>query len=134
MRNIFPRFIQAAAILLGLFFMYKGITKHFLSPCKIYAPESTIPLAYQQVMTAFCESGFAKIVGFFEVLAGALLLFRRTRTLGGMVLLPLIVNIFLIHFFLDNRPGELIETGIPLTLNLLVLLADRNRWLQLLGK
>lgn len=132
MRKYFPYLLQLIALLLGAFFIYKGINKHFLSPCKVFSPESTIPWAYQQVMTAFCESGFSRVVGGFEVLAGLLLLIPRWRTLGAMVLLPVISNIFLIHLFLDNRPDELIETGIPLLATVVLLLAGYERWKQLI--
>jgi putative oxidoreductase len=110
--------------LLGGFFMYKGITKHFITPCKVYDAESTIPLAYQQVITAFCQSGFFKVVGFLQALAGLLLIIPKTRLLGAVILLPVVINMFLIHFFLDNRPEELWETGIPLAMNVVILLLN----------
>jgi hypothetical protein len=104
--------------------MYKGITKHFITPCKVYDAESTIPLAYQQVITAFCQSGFFKVVGFLQALAGLLLIIPKTRLLGAVILLPVVINMFLIHFFLDNRPEELWETGIPLAMNVVILLLN----------
>lgn len=110
--------------LLGGFFMYKGITKHFITPCKVYDAESTIPLAYQQVITAFCQSGFFKVVGFLQALSGLLLIIPKTRLLGAVLLMPVVINMFLIHFFLDNRPEELWETGIPLVMNVMILLLN----------
>lgn len=110
--------------LLGGFFMYKGITKHFITPCKVYDAESTIPLAYQQVITAFCQSGFFKVVGFIQALSGLLLIVPKTRLLGAVLLLPVVINMFLIHFFLDNRPEELWETGIPLAMTVLIVLIN----------
>lgn len=131
MRKYFPLLLQVMSTMLGLFFLYKGINKHFLSPCKVFGPDSNIPIDYQQVMNAFCVSGFAKVVGAMEVVAGLLLLVPRWRTLGAMVLFPIITNIFLIHFFLDNRPEELVETGLPLLATVVLLLAGYNRWKRL---
>jgi uncharacterized membrane protein YphA (DoxX/SURF4 family) len=87
----------------------------------MYGPDSSIPLPYQQVITAFCKSGFFKMVGAFQVLCGLLILIPRTRVLGLMMLLPLIYTIFMIHLFLDNRPGELVETGIPMLATVVIL-------------
>ncbi len=126
------RFLEIAivglSIALGLFFMYKGITKHFLSPCKVYGPESTLPLEYQQVISGLCNSGMLVFVGFFQVLSGLLLLFSRTRLLGAIVLLPIILTIFLLHYFLDNRPHELVETGIPLATTILIIVFYAPKW------
>lgn len=104
--------------------MYKGITKHFISPCKIYDAESTIPIEYQNVITAFCQSGFFKIVGFLQALSGLLLIIPKTRLLGAAILLPVVINMFLIHFFLDNRPEELWETGIPMVMTVFIILMN----------
>lgn len=127
-------FIGVLAIALGLFFMYKGLNKHFLSPCKVYDATSTIPLAYQQVITGMCLSGMLKIVGFFEILSGLLLVIPRTRLFGTIMLLPIIFNIFILHLFLDNRPEELVETGIPLAMNLIILVLFYPKWKVLLEK
>jgi len=113
--------IVVLSIILGLFFIYKGVNKHFLSPCKVYDETSTIPLVYQQVITGMCQSGMLKVVGFFQVLSGILLLIPRARLVGAIVLLPIIFNIFLLHLFLDNRPEELVETGIPLAFTLIII-------------
>lgn len=116
--------LMVVGVLLGGFFMYKGITKHFISPCKIYDAESTIPIEYQNVITAFCQSGFFKIVGFLQALSGLLLIIPKTRLLGAAILLPVVINMFLIHFFLDNRPEELWETGMPLVMTVFIILMN----------
>lgn len=118
----------ALAVILGAFFIYKGIEKHFLSECKIYDADSPLPLDYRNLMTALCSSGFTKVVGFLEVLAGILLIIPRTRLLGSIILLPVITTIFLFHFFIDNRPHELVETGIPLAITLLIFFSYYSTW------
>lgn len=126
--------IAVLAIVLGLFFIYKGLNKHFLSPCKVYDTTSTIPLSYQQVITGMCQSGMLKVVGFFQILSGLLLLIPRTRLFGAIMLLPIIFNIFCLHLFLDNRPEELLETGIPLAINLAILVLYFPKWKVLFQK
>lgn len=116
------------SFLLGGFFIFKGVKKHFLSPCKVFDKTSTIPIEYQQVVTHLCESGFTTMVGFLQVLTGILLLIPKTRVLGAILLMPIIISIFSLHYFLDNRPHELVETGIPLAMNIAILLLSFNRW------
>lgn len=120
-------------VVLGGFFVYKGLTKHWLSACKVYGPESTIPLEYQQVITAFCQAGFLKLIGALQIIFGLMLIFNRTRLMGAIMMLPLILNIFLIHLFLDNRPEELVETGIPMAINIAILAIYYPKWKGLLG-
>ncbi len=122
------------SFLLGGFFIYKGIKKHFLSPCKVFDETSTIPIEYQQVITHLCESGFTTFVGFCQVLFGLLIIIPRTRVFGAILLMPIIVNIFLLHFFLDNRPEELVEIGIPMAFNTAILALTYPKWKGIFGK
>jgi len=124
MKKISQTILLILGALLGAFFVYKGLTKHFIKPCKEFDEFSTIPLVYQQVTTAFCSSGFFKIVGAIQILSGLLLIIPKTRLLGALLLLPVVINMFLIHFFFDNRPEELWETGIPLATTLLIVLMN----------
>lgn len=124
--------VLVLSTVLGIFFIYKGVDKHFVSQCKVYDADSTIPLHYQNLMTALCQTGFTKIIGFLEVLSGLLLVYPRTRLLGSIVLMPVIVCIFLFHLIIDNRPHELIETGIPLLMNVLIFVSGYKKWKYIL--
>lgn len=124
--------ILILSIVLGLFFIYKGINKNLISPCKVYDASSTIPVAYQNLMTSLCTTGYMKIIGSLEVLCGLLLIFPRTRLLGSIIFMPIILNIFLFHLIIDNRPHELIETGIPLLANIIIFAYYYPRWKNLL--
>lgn len=135
MKPLFPILMTLLGAALGVFFIYKGVDKHFLSPCKVYGTDSTLPQDYMNLMNALCSSGFTKIVGFVQVLAGLLLIFPRTRLLGVILLLPVITTIFLFHLLIDNRPHELIETGIPLAAAILILFYHYKDWrFMLYGK
>ncbi|TPD66926.1 DoxX family protein [Flavobacterium microcysteis] len=120
--------VAGLAIILGAFFVYKGLNKHFLSECKVYEADSPLPLNYRNLITALCTSGFTKVVGFLEIASGILLIIPRTRLLGSIVLLPVIITIFLFHLLIDNRPHELVETGIPLLAAILVFASYYNVW------
>lgn len=130
MKKIFfsrETFFHLIAFVLAAFFIYKGLTKHLLSPCKIYALDTTIPEDYILVMGIFCKSGFFVIIGALQVLSGLFLIFPKTRFAGILILMPIVVNMFTIHLILDNRPEELVETGIPLTLCLILVLRYLRR-------
>lgn len=134
MKTLLPILMALLGAALGVFFIYKGVDKHFLSPCKVYGPDSTLPQDYINLMSTLCNSGFTKVVGFFEVLAGILLIFPKTRLVGVIILLPVIVTIFLFHLLIDNRPHELVETGIPLGAAILIFLYHYKDWKVLIFK
>jgi hypothetical protein len=128
MKPLYPILMALLGAALGAFFIYKGVDKHFISPCKVYGPESTLPQDYINLMTTLCSSGFTKVVGSLEVFAGILLVFPRTRLLGNIILLPVISTIFLFHLLIDNRPDELVETGVPLAAAVLLLIYHYKDW------
>jgi uncharacterized membrane protein YphA (DoxX/SURF4 family) len=128
MKPLYPILMALLGAALGVFFVYKGVDKHFISSCKVYGPESTLPQDYINLMNVLCSSGFTKVVGSLEVFAGILLVFPRTRLLGSIVLLPVISTIFLFHLLIDNRPDELIETGVPLAAAALMLIYHYKDW------
>lgn len=126
--------VWGISIGLAAFFIYKGINKHWLNPCKVYGPDSTVPPEYIQLITAMCTSGFLKMIGLLQAISGILLLIPRTRLIGAILLLPIIFNIFMIHAFLDNRPDELVESGIPLLGNVILIILMYDKWKSLIGK
>lgn len=134
MKRVLPIIITLLGILLGAFFVYKGMDKHFLSPCKVYPPDSPLPLEYRNLISTLCNSGFTKVVGVIEVLSGLFLIFPRTRLLGSILLMPVIITIFLFHLLIDNRPHEFVETGIPLAINLLIFASHYKDWKGIITK
>tara|TARA_X000000368_G_scaffold406253_1_gene384276 strand:- start:340 stop:768 length:429 start_codon:yes stop_codon:yes gene_type:complete len=115
-------------IILGLFFIYKGIDKMPIKLKDISKEEilSTIiernsyeaPVGYKITMNTMRQSGFLRLISIFQIIAGILMIIPKTRMAGLLLLLPIIFNIFFMHVFFDNRMHENIETGILLALNL----------------
>ncbi len=124
--------ILALSVALGVYFIYKGFNRNLIPPCRIYDETSTLPLHYRNLMDALCQSGFMKVIGGLEVLSGLLLIFPRTRLMGSIVLMPVIITIFLFHAMIDNRPHELVETGIPLLINIVIFGYYYPKWKDLL--
>lgn len=117
-------------ILLGLFFIYKGIDKIpiKLKPVSQQEIVETIiergsyepPVGYKITMNTMRQSGFLRLISFFQILAGILMLVPKTRLTGLLFLLPMIFNIFFMHVFFDNRMDENLLTGFLLAVNLIL--------------
>lgn len=117
-------------ILLALFFIYKGVDKIPIKVKSITQEEiiETIiergsyeaPVGYKITMNTMRQSGFLRLIAFFQIIAGILMIIPRTRLAGLLFLLPMIFNIFFMHVFFDNRIDENIVTGSLLALNLLL--------------
>ena len=117
-------------ILLALFFIYKGVNKIPIKIKSITQEEiiETIiergsyeaPVGYKITMNTMRQSGFLRLIAFFQIIAGILMIIPRTRLAGLLFLLPMIFNIFFMHVFFDNRIDENIVTGSLLALNLIL--------------
>jgi len=62
-----------------------------------------------------------KMIGIIQILDGLLMLYPTTRPIGAFLLLPAVLHIFLLHAFMDYRRDENFETGLFLSLILLVI-------------
>lgn len=121
------------AIVLGLFFVYAGVKKFIPKPPRPAPTEAYIqaveandyskPISFKLAVTMLKSSGFLSMVGVLQILSGLLILFSQTRMIGLMLLMPITVNIFTFHIFMDNRMDEDIETGLILLINILLLAA-----------
>ena len=94
-------------VLLGLMFVVFGsnIFLHFLP---MTPPTPPPPLAVD-FSKALMESHYILVVGALQVIGGALLLLGRYVPLGLTLLGPVIVNIVLVHIFLD-------PSGLPIAI------------------
>ena len=126
---------SSITIIIAIFFIYKGIdkVKSLVSPLNkidienienenyIYSEKGEKPSGYKITMNTMKQSGFLKMIGISQILAGILLIIPMTRLYGLLLLLPIIFNIFMMHLFFDNRMDENILTGALLLINILLL-------------
>lgn len=115
---------------LALFFIYKGVDKIPIKIKSITQEEiiETIiergsyeaPVGYKITMNTMGQSGFLRLIAFFQIIAGILMIIPRTRLAGLLFLFPMIFNIFFMHVFFDNRMDENIVTGSLLALNIIL--------------
>jgi len=117
-----------------VFFIYAGAKKFIPKPAsnKVVSNEDFVkafqenkfesPITFRMAIKTLKACDFMLMVGVLQLLAGVLILIPHTRLIGLLVLLPVAVNIFCFHFFMDNRPEEDIETGFLLLLNVILVL------------
>lgn len=130
------------SVFLAVFFIYSGAKKFIPKPASKQISNETFikafqedkfenPVTFRMAIKALRVSGFLRMVGVLQILSGIFILIPPTRLLGLLLLLPLTINIFCMHLFMDNRPGENIETGSLLLLNVILAL-NYYRTLKLL--
>ncbi|MEQ1554422.1 MAG: hypothetical protein ABL929_09605, partial [Ferruginibacter sp.] len=56
-------------------------------------------------MTLFSSTGYLTFIKVLEVVFGILLVFPKTRALGLLLILPIVVNILCFEVFIANQPG-----------------------------
>ena len=109
------KIIAVVSVLFGLMFINAGLNKFFnYMPVPEDLPESLL-----QMMQAIMTIGWLiPLVGLVELLGGILFLFKRTRALGAIVILPVMVGILLINTVTDT-------SGLPIALPLFTI----NLWI-----
>lgn len=80
------------------------------------------------------QSGFFwPFLGIMEFITGFLLMSQVFSRIGAIIALPLTVNIFLFHFFLESHEiGELLQTFTLLFANIILLSSTYTIWKPLL--
>jgi uncharacterized membrane protein YphA (DoxX/SURF4 family) len=101
MKNIF---LKSAPFMLATLFITFGLNKflHFMP-----VPPPTDPSA-QAFMTGMFSSYLSSLVGVVEVFSSFMLLFRRTRFLGFLIIIPVVFNIILYHLTTNDVSNPII--------------------------
>jgi putative oxidoreductase len=122
------KIIFAVSLLFGLMMINAGLDKflHYM-PMPTNLSEKLV-----KAFNAFMEIGWLlPLVGLVEIIGGILFIIPKTRALGAIVILPVIVGIMLTNTITDT-------SGLPIALiffaiNLWVIFENRNKYLQLLN-
>jgi len=115
-------------LLFGLMFINAGLNKFFnYMPMPEDIPESTMKL-----FNAFMEiKWLMPLVGAIEVIGGVLFILPRTRALGAIVILPVMVGILLNSIV--NDPSSLIMTSVLMLINIWVIVENREKYALLVS-
>jgi uncharacterized membrane protein YphA (DoxX/SURF4 family) len=96
--------LKSAPLMLATLFITFGLNK-FLNFMPV--PPPTDPAA-QALMTGVFSSYLGNLVGFVEIFSSLMLLFRRTRFLGFLIIIPIILNIILYHLTTNDISNPII--------------------------
>ena len=116
-------------LLTGLMFINAGLDKFFhYMPVPKQMPDKMV-----SAMKAYTEIGWIMpLVGAAEILGGLLLIFERTRALGAIILVPLLIGILLANI-------TMAPSGLPIVLTLIAIVGwaiieNRHKYLPMISK
>ncbi len=134
----------AFRLILGAMMVYGGIQK-FQKPIpspievvekaqKFQSSEQESTLQKILYISGAKQTGyFWQVLGICELVFGILLLLQWTGFLGALLLLPITLQIFLFHIFLENEETlELLKTGGLFLMNILLVLKEWKSWKHLI--
>lgn len=101
---------------------------------KFTAPEKESTLQKILYISGAKQTGyFWQVLGVCELLFGLLLILQGTGFIGAVLLLPITLQIFLFHVFLEaDEVGELIKTGALFAVNIALVMKEWKHWKHLL--
>ena len=104
--------MTVARLVLALGMMPYGVSKLFLLQFQVAASAYAQPLGETPSTTlTWAFLGYSPVfqfrLGTFEIIPAVLLLFARTRRLGALLLLPVVLNVAMFNYFLayGRAPG-----------------------------
>jgi uncharacterized membrane protein YphA (DoxX/SURF4 family) len=122
------KIIFTVSLLFGLMFINAGLNKFFnYMPVPEDLPESMLKL-----MEAFMTIGWLMpLVGIVEIIGGILFIFPKTRALGAIVILPIMVGILLTNIV--NAPSGLPIAAVLFIINVWIIFENKDKYLPLIN-
>lgn len=123
------KILSVLCILAGLMFVNAGLDKFFhYMPMPKDMPESMIKAGM-----AFMEIGWLlPLVGAIELIGGLLLIIKRTRPLGAIVILPVLTGIVISNMV--TSPSGLTVALPLLAIVLWVIISNREKYLPMISQ
>lgn len=115
------------SLLFGLIFINAGLNKFFY-----YMPvPDDLPAEVVRVSTAFMEIGWLMpMIAVAEIVGGLLFMIPKTRALGAIVILPVMMGVLMMH--LCTAPSGLPIALVLLAINLWVIVENRAKYLPMI--
>jgi hypothetical protein len=122
--------------LLAVGIMPYGISKVFNYQFQVSAwayakPLGDTPGTYLTWSFLGYQPWFQFLLGLLETVPAVLLLFRRTRRAGAVLMLPMILNVALMNYAIDLWPATQRISAVFLVMNLYLLACDWSLWRRL---
>nr|WP_314493032.1 MauE/DoxX family redox-associated membrane protein [uncultured Chryseobacterium sp.] len=117
------------SLLFGLMFINAGLNK-FLN----YMPMPKPSPQQIKLFAAFEEiSWLMPLVGVVELIGGLLFIFPKTRALGAIVILPVMIGIILHNFIIDKSTSGMAIAGILFVINLWMIIDNKEKYKRLIS-
>jgi uncharacterized membrane protein YphA (DoxX/SURF4 family) len=112
--------------LLALLFIWAGVEKLFLpyDPSVFRANSLESDPLFFEFYDLLQRAGYLYFVGFFQLLCGLLLVFKRTYLLGSIMLVPLILCLLMTHVFFSKNTFYLAFDSTMFCLNALLIIRN----------
>ncbi len=124
-----PFFINGISVFLGLIFFTSGMAKVYFEH---RFPGLIGPVWLEEQLQQYDLGMFARFIAFSQITIGFILLTLRYRTLGAIMLLPMVLSILLVTISL-NWAGTPYVLSFFLLLNMIVVAADGRKLVHLVG-
>ncbi|MEM0938227.1 MAG: DoxX family membrane protein [Bacteroidota bacterium] len=111
--------------LLVLIFVYAGIEKLFLpyNPSVFKSDVEMTDPKFFEFYDFLMGTGYLYFVGFFQLLNGLLLVFKKTYLLGAVMMVPLMLCLLMTQVFISRYTGFIIFDSVIFLLNSVLLLS-----------
>ncbi|MFY1047946.1 MauE/DoxX family redox-associated membrane protein [Chryseobacterium sp. GP-SGM7] len=116
------------SLLFGLMFINAGLDKflHYMPMPKLTPEQMKIFDAFNQL------HWLMPLVGAVEVIGGLLFIFPKTRALGAIVILPVMVGIVLHVFTIDKSQMGMSIAGVLFLINIWMIIDNKDKYKALL--
>ncbi len=122
------KILFVVSLLFGLMFINAGLNKFFN-----YMPMPEFTEAQTKIYSAFMViTWLMPLIAVVEIIGGILFMIPRTRALGAIVLLPVMVGVLVHHIVLE--PSGLIIALVLMAINLLAIVDNWKRYEGLVRK
>ena len=121
------KIVNVLCILMGLLFINGGLNKIF----KYIPTPDDMPENLRLLNEAFESIGWLMpLIAVVELLGGILFAIPKTRTLGAIVIFPVMTGILLVHIF--NAPEGLPMALMLMAINLYVIFTNQDKYLPMI--
>ena len=120
------KILFVVSLLFGIMFINAGLNKIFnYMPVPKDLPEKLV-----KIMSAYAEIGWLMpLIAVAEVVGGILVIPKKTRALGAIIIFPVNIGILLTHIY--HAPSGLVMAIVLLIINLWIIFENRERYFPL---
>lgn len=121
------RILTVFSAILGLLLINGSLDKFFHY---MPTPENLNPELIKDFEALVEISWLMPLIALAELIGGALLIFPKTRALGALIVLPVMVGVLLTHIFVD--PSQVIIAIVIWAILLWILFDNRKKYLPII--